>query len=86
MLFSHDPSSPAFKAMAAQLAWIGTRAGERTLLERDIFALTFSDDYSIERCDLWKDIGKAGKYISPDSPEAHIPIEEFIYRSYINGN
>lgn len=28
----------------------------------------------------------AGKYISSDAPEAHIPIDKFVYRSQINGN
>jgi len=31
-------------------------------------------------------LNKAGKRVSPDAPEAHIPLEEFIYRSHINGN
>jgi tetratricopeptide (TPR) repeat protein len=31
-------------------------------------------------------LDKAGKRISPDAPEAHIPVEEFVYRSHINGN
>jgi hypothetical protein len=41
--------------------------------------------YAIQQIDRGA-LDKAGKYISRDSPEAHIPIEEFIYRSYINGN
>jgi hypothetical protein len=31
-------------------------------------------------------LDKTGKRISPDAPEAHIPIEEFVYRDQINGN
>ncbi len=31
-------------------------------------------------------LDKAGKCVTTDSPAAHIPLEEFIYRSHIDGN
>jgi hypothetical protein len=39
--------------------------------------------YVIQKTDRGA-LDKTGKYISSDAPEAHIPIEEFIYREHIN--
>lgn len=70
MLFSQDPTSPAFRTLAAQLAWIGCRPENRALLEREIALLNLSDDPLIERCGLWDKldrarhkIGKAGRAV-----------------------
>lgn len=59
MLFSHDSTSPAFQAIAAQLAWIGSRPEKRPLLEKEIIALNFSDEPLIEQCSVWREIDKA---------------------------
>jgi len=41
--------------------------------------------YVIQKTDRGA-LDKAGKHVSPKAPEAHIPLEEFIYRSNIDGN
>ncbi|PIS02002.1 MAG: hypothetical protein COT85_07620 [Chlamydiae bacterium CG10_big_fil_rev_8_21_14_0_10_42_34] len=41
--------------------------------------------YVIQKIDRGA-LDKAGKCISPDAPEAHIPVEEFTYRGHIDGN
>lgn len=41
--------------------------------------------YVIQKTDSGA-LDKTGKCISPDASEAHIPVEEFIYRSHIDGN
>ncbi len=61
MLFSHDPTSAAFQTMAAQLAWIGSRPEKKPFLEKEILALNFPNNYSIEPCGIFKEIGKAGR-------------------------
>lgn len=63
MLFSHDPTSPDFQTMAAELAWIGSRPEAKPLIEREILALNFPNGYSVESCGLFKDIGKAGRAV-----------------------
>src|SRR3990167_2324272 len=63
MLFSHDPNSPAFQTMVAQLAWIGSQSEEKPFIEKEILALNIPNGYSIEPCGFFKDIGKAGRAV-----------------------
>jgi tetratricopeptide (TPR) repeat protein len=55
ILFSQDPSHPAFQQMAIQLAWLGSSPAQRSLLQKEIIALNAA---FIEKCDFLK-IGKA---------------------------
>ncbi len=58
MLFSLDPESIGFQKMVTQLAWIGSRAERRSLLEKEITALSLSQDFSIEQCGFWNEVDK----------------------------
>ena len=49
--------------MVTELAWIGARPEARPLLEREIIALNISEDFSVERCGFWKEIGKVAKKV-----------------------
>lgn len=63
MLFNHDPESIAFQKMVTQLAWIGSRPEAKSLLEREIIALNLSEDFSIDKCGFWKEVGKVSRKV-----------------------
>ncbi len=70
MLFTLDPESIGFQKMVAQLAWIGSRAEGKSLLEREIIALSLSQDFSIEPCGFWNEVDKFRHNIGKASRKA----------------
>ncbi len=70
MLFSLDPESMGFQKMVAQLAWIGSRAESKTLLQREVIALSLSQDFSIEQCGFWNEVDKFRHNIGKASRKA----------------
>lgn len=85
MLFSQDPASPAFLMIAAQLAWIGSPAQNRALLEKEIALLNISNDDSIELCNFWdkldsarhkigKAARKAGNFVADHATEIAVGV------------
>jgi len=72
-LFSYDPSSLEFQRTIARLAWLGSCPQAKPLLEREIVALNLLNEYSVETCGFFKDVGKVcratGRFIANHAVE-----------------
>jgi hypothetical protein len=74
LLFSLPPSDFQFQKMVENLARIGSKTKDRSLLERDIAELNLSSDSDVLPCgdffkDAWKTTCKIGRFISDHKVE-----------------